>query len=253
MKEKGVEVSAKTVDEAIDKGLAELGLNRNQVRIETLAAGKPGLFGIGGEDARVRLIPVEEGAFPSSSFEIESEESAAQVKSLDAPEVQAAADYLKEIVRLLDLDAEVTVRAPETPGDGKGRASAVFDVSGDDLAILIGRRGVTLAALQYLVNVIANRQGDGKTMITVDVERYRRRREDALRGLAQRMADRVRQSGRSITLEPMPPSERRIVHITLANNDAVSTSSIGDGERRKVVIAPRRRGYQRPGGTAAER
>ncbi len=256
--QEGVEVSAKTVDEAIDKGLAQLGLARDQVRVETLAAGKPGLFGIGGEDARVRLIPLAGGARAKTREEAVGLESAAEaayaieaeggerapapLKGLDAPEVARAAQHLRDLVRLLEIDADVRVRAPETPGDGKGRASAVFDITGDDLALLIGRRGATLAAIQYLVNVVANRQGEGKILISLDVEGYRRRREESLTSLALRMADKVRQSGRSMTLEPMPPNERRIVHMILAEDSDVSTASNGEGERRKVIISPKRRG-----------
>ncbi|HZP27295.1 MAG TPA: RNA-binding cell elongation regulator Jag/EloR [Dehalococcoidia bacterium] len=287
--QEGVEVSAKTVDEAIDKGLEQLGLRRHEVRVVELAPGKPGLFGLGGEDARVRLIPLNEaeiearvraarfeptpaeldededelqpsfdddelepsfdGDEPQPSFDADSEvpsyepenESDLEVHNIEAPEVLRAAEHLRELLQLLAIEADVQVRAPRTPGDGKGRASAVLDITGDDLALLIGRRGTTLAALQYLVNVVANRQGDGKIMLTVDIEGYRRRREDSLTSLAYRMASRVRQSGRPISLEPMPPNERRIVHMALAENAAVSTASIGEGERRKVVISPRRR------------
>ena len=305
--QEGVEVSAKTVDEAIDKGLEQLGLRRHEVRVVELAPGKPGLFGLGGEDARVRLIPLDEHeiaarqqaqryvpeaedgedepqpfaaeaprfeededgdepqpfAAEAPRFEEDEDEDepqpfaaaprfeedlegAPEVRDIESPEVLRAAEHLREVVRLLDIDATVDVRMPQTPGDGRGRASAVFDVSGEDLALLIGRRGTTLSALQYLVNVVANRQSDGKIMLTVDIEGYRRRREDSLTGLAHRMASRVRQSGRPVTLEPMPPNERRIVHMALAEDGRVSTASIGEDERRKVVISPRRRSPEGP-------
>jgi spoIIIJ-associated protein len=121
-----------------------------------------------------------------------------------------------------------------------GLAQAVLDVSGDDLGLLIGRRGQTLASLQYLVNLIVSRKLQSRASFGVDVEGYRRRREDSLKGLALRMADRVKTTGQSVTLEPMPANERRIVHLTLAGDPKVITVSIGEGEGRKVAITPRR-------------
>ena len=242
MEKESVEVSAKTVDEAIDDALEELGLKRQQVQIEILAAGKPGLFGILGEPARVRVTALEEGAArPMAEPEAVVEERAeTEVRDPDSPEVEQATAHLAELLALMDIESEVSVRAPETPGDGIGRASAVLDISGDDLGLLIGRRGATLAALQYLLNVMISRKIRSRLLVSVDVEHYRRRREETLHGLARRMADRVRQTGRSITLEPMPAMERRIIHLALAEDGAVTTGSSGEGDARKVVIYPRR-------------
>jgi spoIIIJ-associated protein len=237
-----VEVSAKSVDEAIDIALEELGLKRQQVEIEILTPGKPGLFGIGGEPARVRVTALEEGtARPMTEPELEPEEQVeVEIKDLRSPEVDLAIECLAELLELMEIDGEVTLRAPETPGDGLGRASAVLEVDGDDLGLLIGRRGATLAALQYMVNVMVNRKMRSRVLVSIDAEHYKRRREDALRGLARRMADRVRQTGRPVTLEPMPAAERRIVHLALAQDGQVTTGSVGEGESRKVVIYPRR-------------
>ena len=237
-----VEVSAKSVDEAIDIALEELGLKRQQAQIEILSAGKPGLFGIGGEQARVRVTALEEGtARPMAEAELEGEvPSDVEVKEVSSPEVDLAADHLRQFLDFMETDADVSVRGPETPGDGLGRASAVLDIAGDDVGLLIGRRGNTLAALQYMINLMVSRKMGTRVLISVDIEHYRRRREDSLLGLARRMADRVRQSGRSVTLEPMPAAERRIVHLVLAEDGAVTTSSVGEGETRKVVIYPRR-------------
>lgn len=252
--EEGVEVSAKTVEEAIDKALQELGLERDQVGIEILSAGKAGLLGLGGEDARVRVTPIVEGQAPTEEPPVEYEEEAPEaevlveeapkaevlVKDIHAPEVEQASQYLRDLLRFMGIEAEVSVRPVETPGDGLGRASAVLDVAGEDLGILIGRRGYTLAALQYLVNLMVTRKLSGQVLTSVDVERYKRRREESLRNLSLRMADRVKQTGRSITLEPMPAAERRIVHLALANDPQVITSSVGYGEARKVAISLRR-------------
>jgi spoIIIJ-associated protein len=259
MANESVEVSAKSVDEAIDEALEELGLKRQQVEIEILTAGKPGLFGIGGEQARVRVTALEEGtARPMAEPEEEgtarrmaepamegAEPAEIEIKDVASPEVDLASDHLSQLLAFMEIDGEVSVRSPETPGDGLGRASAVLDVNGDDLGLLIGRRGTTLAALQYMINLMVSRKMSSRVLISLDIEQYRRRREDSLTSLAQRMADRVRKSGRSLTLEPMPAGERRIVHLVLAEDSAVTTGSVGEGDGRKVVIYPQR---GRPGG-----
>lgn len=257
-----VEVSAKNVDEAIDIALSDLELKRSEVSIEILTPGRPGLFGLGGEQARVRVTALEEGTArpmeeeqadegayeeePPRSDERRERESPSrergdpiEIKDLDSEEVETATEFLRTLIEGMDIDAEVTVREPETAADGEGRASAVLDIEGDDLGLLIGRRGTTLAALQYMVNVMLTRKMDSRVIVTVDVERYHRRREETLQNLAQRMADRVSNSGRPMTLEPMPPSERRIIHLTLSGDEDVVTGSVGQGDDRKIVIRPR--------------
>jgi len=243
-----VEVGARSVDEAIEIALQELGLRRNEVSIEILTAGKAGLFGLGGEQARVRVTALEEGTARPMAADDEEEVPEAlreregervDVKELDSEEVQGAADYLRELMRLLDIDADITIREPETAADGLGRASAVLDIEGEDLGLLIGRRGSTLAALQYMINVIVTRKMDSRVLVTVDVEHYHRRREETLRNLAHRMASRVRQSRRPVTLEPMPANERRIIHLALTDDQNVVTGSVGQGDDRKIVIRPK--------------
>jgi spoIIIJ-associated protein len=243
-----VEVSAKSVDEAIDIALQDLGLKRNQVSIEVLSGGKAGLFGLGGEQARVRVTALEEGtARPTWDDEEEplpealraDERENIDLKEIDSEEVQMAAEYLRDLLRLLDIETEVEVREPETAADGLGRASAVLDIEGEDMGLLIGRRGATLSAIQYLVNLAVTHKTDSRVLVTVDVEHYHRRREETLRNLANRMADRVRRSRRPMTLEPMPANERRIIHLALSDDSAVVTGSVGQGDERKVVIRPR--------------
>ena len=257
-----VEVSAKNVDEAIDIALSDLELKRSQVSIEILTPGKPGLFGLGGEQARVRVTALEEGTArpmqeeqpdegayeeepPRREERQEREPRPAErgdpieIKDLDSEEVETATEFLRRLIEGMDIDAEVTVREPETAADGEGRASAVLDIEGDDLGLLIGRRGTTLSALQYMVNVMLTRKMNSRVIITVDVERYHRRREETLQNLAQRMADRVSNSGRPMTLEPMPASERRIIHLALSEDEDIVTGSVGQGDERKVVIRPR--------------
>lgn len=219
-----VEASGKTVDEAIAAALEQLQLERSQVEVEIISTGRTGLFGLGGEDARVLVRPI----------------TTEQV-GLESSTIKMAVEFLQRLLEFMGIEADVAARPPETPGDGLGRVSAVLDVTGEDLGILIGRRGSTLAALQYTVNHMVSRQLKSKALVSVDVEGYRRRREDNLKGLALRLAEKVKASGRTITLEPMPANERRIVHLALANDSQVASFSLGDGENRKVAISFKRR------------
>lgn len=249
MSERGeVEASGKTVDEAIDRALQQLGLTRDQVECEVLHEGRSGILGLGSEPARVlvRPLPAEgsptaaepaAGADPTTA---EDDAAVAAEPAVQADEIEEAVRTLQTLLDLMGLDAAVQSRLPETPGDGAGMAMAVLDVSGDELGLLIGRRGETLATLQYVLNLVMRRRTHSRITFAVDVEGYRQRREIALRDLAQRLADRVRANGQSVTLEPMPASERRLVHIALANDPDVLTVSIGEGEARKVAITPRR-------------
>jgi spoIIIJ-associated protein len=292
------EAEGRTVNEATEKALEQLGLRKDQVTIEVLSEGRPRLLGFRGEPARVRVtaLPPAPVAAPRATpapveaedeedyddeddelvdededdveddedlddeedeeYEDEDEEEAESepipepvrrvpvenVKpvEVDPADVAIAVTALETLLQHMDVQATVTPRTPETAGDGIGLTEAVLDVDGDDLGILIGRRGQTLASLQYIVNLIVSKQTNRRVSFAVDVDGYRRRREEALVGLAKRTAARVRGTGRSVTLEPMPPNERRIVHLALADDPAVMTVSIGEGEARKVAITPSR-------------
>ncbi len=227
-----VEASGKTVEEAIEKALEELGVGRDEVDVEVVNEAKGGILGVGGAQALVRVRLLGDAAEKEAGGEAEGE--------FIEDEAEAAAQMLDRLLELMGIQADVSIRDPETPGDGLGMAKAVLDVEGDDLGILIGRRGETLASLQYLLNLMISRQIGQHMSFTVDVEGYRRRREKQLNTLAFRMADQVKRTRRPVTLEPMPPNERRIVHLALAEDREVETSSIGEGETRKVSITPRR-------------
>jgi spoIIIJ-associated protein len=259
----GTESSGKTVDDAVNRALSELGLRRDQVSITVLTEGRPGILGVGSQPARVRVTPLPLAAsaapaprrsVPAASPAVGLDDSFVnqgagvparlELDEMDADLVaESAIDVLETLLQLMGLDADVSAREPETPGDGVGMIAAVLDVNGagdQDMGLLIGRRGETLAALQYMVNLIVNHQTRSRSMFGVDIEGYRRRRENALHDLAISIADRVRQNGQAMTLEPMPPAERRIVHIALADDPDVQTVSIGEGDARKVAITPRR-------------
>jgi spoIIIJ-associated protein len=155
-------------------------------------------------------------------------------------EAEFAAQMLDKMLAMMGIEADVSIRDAETPGDGVGMAKAVLDIEGDDLGILIGRRGETLQSLQYLLNIMVARQVPEQAFFTVDVEGYRRRRERSLNGLARKMADQVKRTKRPVQLEPMPANERRIIHLALADDRYVSTSSSGEGDARQVSIEPRK-------------
>ena len=156
---------------------------------------------------------------------------------INAEEVDLAAEVVDSILQILEIDADINIREPITAGDGLGSARAVIDISGDDLGMLIGRRGESLMAFQYVVNLIMTRRFPGRGSVTIDVEQYRRRREDQVVSLAERMAERVRDAGEPITLEPMSAAERRLVHLALVDDPELETNSVGEGDSRKVVIS----------------
>ena len=232
----GVEASGKTVDEAIASALEQLALDREEADVEILSEGKGGLFGLGSEPARVRVSPRAGAPVPRSA----PLAATPGTELSDVPKVDRAIEVLEQLLNLMHIEGEITAREPETPGDGAGQAMAVLDVTGPDLGVLIGRRGETLGSLQYLINLVLSRQLDDKATVVVDVAGYRRRREESLTGLAKRMANRVRATGRTITLEPMPANERRIVHLALADDEDVQTASVGEGDFRKVALSKRR-------------
>jgi spoIIIJ-associated protein len=241
----GVEASGKTVEEAIEKALEELGAARDEVDVEVLSEGKGGILGRGTGQARVRVVLLgeDDGAEPGNQAEAaldEESEADSEEGEYVEDEAEYAAQMLDHLLALMGIQADVSIRDPETPGDGLGMAKAVLDVEGDDLGILIGRRGDTLSSLQYLLNLMVSRQLQQHVSFTVDVEGYRRRRERQLTTLAHRMADQVKRTRRPVTLEPMPPNERRIIHLALAEDRQVETASTGEGDARKIAITPRR-------------
>lgn len=207
-----IETTAKSPEEAIEIALKELDVERQDVEIDVVSKGKTGILGIGGEPAKVRVTVME--------------------KPPDA--VVVTTDILKSLVSLMDVSATITLVHAEREDVG----GPVFDIDGDDSGLLIGRRGETLRALQFLVSFIASRRLGDRVNLFIDVAGYQERRYETLRSLAQRVARRVASSGREVPLEPMPPNERRIVHMALADDPDVTTVSEGMGNERRVVIEP---------------
>jgi spoIIIJ-associated protein len=256
--ERKIETSGVNIDEAINKGLEELGLERSEVDVVVLDGGSSGFLGIGGRDATVRLTEVkEEGSSPDSledatSATFEQEEIAdasssaadassagpVEVEEFDGPpEQDVAKEIVDNLLEKLQFEASTSLHQTE-PDDLTGERRWVVDVSGQDLGMLIGTRGETLNALQHVTRLMTGHAIHRRPTFILDVQGYRSRREQALARLADRMATKVMDRGRPMTLEPMPPNERRIIHITLRDDDRVYTESFGDGRQRKVRIYP---------------
>ena len=204
-----LEKTGKTVEEAYQAALAELGLPESRVSYEVIEEPSKGFLGIiGGKLAKVRVT----------------------VRELSP--LEKAENFLKEIFSSMHLDVKMEREDKEE--------SYIFNLVGENLGILIGKHGQTLDALQYLTNLAANRGLlEEKIRIILDVENYRSRREETLRRLAVRLADKVRRTGEKVMLEPMNRHERKIIHTALQNDSRVVTYSAGNEPYRKVVIEPR--------------
>ncbi len=236
-----VEIIAPTVEEAIARGAAELGVQPGEVLVEVIDEGGQGMLGLGSRQARVRLSLLRR-----------------PVEPLDENDLQATEAVVRDLLDHLAVrgtihaywGAPVDAVPPRRTGaagqDGPNRGGSagepvqetplMVDIEGDDLSVLIGHRGETLSALQYITRLIVARELGRATPVVIDVAGYRARRERQLRQLARRMADEAVEQGKTMTLEPMPPGERRIIHLELREHDRVYTESVGEGDQRKVTI-----------------
>jgi spoIIIJ-associated protein len=202
-----IEITAATVEQAIEKAEVQLGLSRDQFEVEVIKEGKSGILGVGGREAVIRVNPV---TLPEKDV------------------VKGVTEILDTLLGLLGVLGKVEVLSDELP--------LALDIKGDDLGILIGRRGQTLASLEYITKLVVVGRLKAWLPLTVDVEGYKKRRHDSLQRLALYLAEQVKSRRCAITMEPMPANERRIVHLTLADDPDVTTQSIGEGDNRKVVI-----------------
>lgn len=202
-----VTASAKTVDEAIEKALKELNVTRDDVEVRVIEAPQKGLFGLfKGKPATIEVV----------------------VK-IDA--VGEAKQFLQELIDKMGVT--VTIEQREVEG------RMIFDLKGEEIGYIIGKRGQTLDSLQFLTNLVANRYSDSYLRIQLDAENYRERRKKSLEQLANRLADKAIATKRAIKLEPMTGLERKIIHSALQDNEQVTTYSEGTEPRRRIVIAPK--------------
>ena len=239
-KKTSLEVIAPTVEEAVARGAAELGLREDDLQIEVLDKGGKGFLGISARQARVRLTVAIPGDAPAAQLEAVAEDAPVRDSAPDDdPEaVRAAHDTVAELVQRLGLEAQVSAEWGHKDPEARIRPLLV-DVHGEDLGILIGRRGETLTALQYITRLIVAKELERPISVVIDIEGYRARREQQLSRLAQKVAAQATDLDRTMELEPMPPNERRIIHVALRDNPAVTTESIGEGSSRKVTIIPK--------------
>jgi len=239
--EQAVEATGASVDEAIAAGLARLEVDRDMVEVQVLDEGSRGVFGLRAREAHVRLTPkLKVAPRPAPAIPAEpAEPDVVEPATVERDKVELAQGVLLELLALLGMErAQVDVRRAE-PAEDEGDPPLVLDVHGQGTDVLIGYRGETLAALQRITRLIVGREVAGRVRLVVDVEGFKARREKSLRRLALRMADQVVRTNRTVKLEPMPPNERRIIHITLRDHAQVTTESVGEGNRRKVTIIPR--------------
>ncbi len=205
---KEVTVKAKSVEEALTLAAEQLGVKESDIKYTVIAEAKRGFLGLGSSDAEISAYYIPRGE-------------------------QAAIDFINTVIADMQLTANIDVR------DGEN-GELLIDITGEGSGMLIGHHGDTLDALQYLLNLAANRREEGEKReylkVTLDIEGYRAKREETLRALARKQADKVLKYKRSVMLEPMNPYERRIIHSEVQNIKGVSTNSIGSENNRKIVI-----------------
>ena len=219
---KFVETDGRNLEEAVQKACELLQTSREDLDVEILENCSSGFLGIGARKARIRAALKE--AAPAAARK--TDPSPAAENGLGG-KAQAA---LKGLLEHLDMEARVELKEDEE--------RIYLNIQGDGGGLLIGRKGQTLDALEYLVNKMVHKNQEGKKRIVVDTENYRTRREDSLVKLAQRLGEKARQLGRPVTISPMNAHDRRIVHLALQNDRSLRTRSEGTGLYRKVIISP---------------
>lgn len=240
-----LEIIAPSIEEAIQKGLSDLGLTEEEVEIEILDEGNQGLFGIGSRQARVMLIvrgdtdtrlgTVSKASSPEDN---RADQSEADIPADENYLINIAQGIVSDLlVKMKIEDANIKTYLGEPYGPNE-RIPIHVEITGDDLSILIGHRGETLDALQYISRLMLGKELERSVPLIIDVQGYRDRREQQIRRLARSIADQVVQTNRSQSLEPMPANERRIAHLELQNDKEVYTESTGVGRHRKVVVYP---------------
>ena len=205
-----IEVTGKTEEEALASALSQLGLDRDEVSIEIIERAKSGFLGIGSSPAVIRV-----------SYEVEEKEEQLRDR---------VERFLQGLLEHMNVQAEMTITEKEN-------GALHVNLTGDNMGVIIGRRGETLDAIQHLTNYAVNRGADKRTRINVDAENYRAKREDSLVSLAEKMAAKVIKYKRSMALEPMNSYERHVIHTALQNYEGITTASTGSEPNRRVVVS----------------
>jgi len=272
--EKSGEFRGKTIEAAVNAGLAALKLTREKVEVEVIRPGSRGVLGIGAEDAVVRLTviqpaqtepkpaprgepaptpepsaapsppePKRVAPAPSPAAAQRAEPAPKPTLTADEKAMQAAQrgkEVLENLLERMNLRGRVEIIAQSAAETDEAQPGLVLNIVGDELGVLIGRQNETLSALEYLTRLMVNQQTRSRATFSVDVNGYRAKRAESLRRLALRMAEQAEQTGRPVALEPMPAAERRIIHLALRDHPTMMTQSVGEGDRRKVTIIPKK-------------
>lgn len=232
-KRASLESIAPTVEEAIEKGLEQLNLNRKDVDVQILDEGKKTIFRFASRQARVKLL------VKSADLELPSHPDIKVVNpENEVNQETLVVDTLSSIIDYLDIDAELQTSVEEQDDDR--RPVIKINIEGDDLKFLIGKKSEVLNALQYLLSLMVSHKESQWVPIQLDVQNYRGRREGEIQKMARLIADQVVETGKRQSLEPMGASERRMVHMALRKNDAVYTESVGEEPNRKIFIYPKK-------------
>lgn len=242
---RSVEVSGADIEEAIELGLEQLQVSRESVIVEIIEEPSKGFLGVGAKDATVRLTTAARPRSQLALTPVDEQDgiiSLPQTDEIDEAEIPqeliVGREKLQALLEAMGIDADVTVE--QSVGDGEDDDAYILQVRGEQLNALIGRKGQTLASLQYITRLIASRDLQRRARFVVDVGEYKAQRAIKLYQLANRMANQAVERGRTVKLEPMPPHERRIVHMALRRRGDVTTNSVGEGRMRKVTIIPQR-------------
>ena len=230
------EKKAKSIDEAIELALAELGIEREKAEIEIIQEPAKGFLGLGAKEAVVK-VSGEVSASPAKPVQKKADapkekkiKTSGGVYNSDSP-AENAKNFITDILNAMGIEVTVT---SELVGD-----VVEVNIEGENMGVVIGKRGDTLDSIQYLTSLVVNQTSEDYIKVSIDTENYREKREEALSALAQRLASKVAKTGRKFALEPMNPYERRIIHSNLQDNEDVTTFSVGQEPYRKVVIAPK--------------
>lgn len=266
------EFKGRSIEEAISSGIELLGIDRDDATIEVVERESKGFLGFGKKDAVVKITyddgkeeikeekpaevkkkPAHKETFAPQKESVKREQPVKKVKGVkeepvkeDKPLVseeeaerseKAAGEFLEGVLKVMGVDAKLESRVDRSEN------TVHIELSGENMGFVIGRRGETLDALQYLTTIVTNKKEDSRWRVTLDTENYREKRTASLIALANKTANQAVKTGKSIALEPMSPQERRIIHSALQDNKAVTTFSTGQEPRRKIVIAPQ--GYKK--------
>lgn len=273
----GIEIEGKSIDEAIEKACGEFQVPREKLHIEIISEGTPGFLGLGAKKARIRaaLLTLDmtlDAPAARREEEVETQEPTALTAATTPERKKAQASPVRKEQRVaapVEKSHQTRVPADGEPSAAKTRMileglltrmqiespvtveetgeAIILNIHGDGSGLLIGKRGQNLDAIQYFVNKAAHHSANGHKMIIIDTEEYRKRREESLVALAMRLGEKVKKTKKPVTVGQMNAHDRRIIHLAMQNDETLTTKSRGEGEYRKIVILPARRGPDHTG------